>query len=199
MRPASRPSSWRTRGTDLYNPNAIRASLGAIFRVPVAAASARDVRRWLESHGARSSRRAWTPRCSTPAWITADRARLSWAANRKVCRTSGRGQRIQAIALPMRGIVDSLNVSVDGSRAVLRSAAAASRRSIRDRPQRLTSARTDPDPTGASDLSTGSGRPPRRNRAVKLPPISPGSGRPGRGRSILAQKHIRRSRRFRLT
>src|SRR5438270_3184410 len=34
-------------GTDLFNPNAIRASLGAIFSMPVCAAPAADVRDWL--------------------------------------------------------------------------------------------------------------------------------------------------------
>jgi RNA methyltransferase, TrmH family len=34
-------------GTDLFNPNAIRASLGAIFSVPVAAASSPEVLDWL--------------------------------------------------------------------------------------------------------------------------------------------------------
>ncbi len=36
-------------GTDLYNPNTIRASLGTIFSVPVCAASAPAVRDWLAS------------------------------------------------------------------------------------------------------------------------------------------------------
>jgi RNA methyltransferase, TrmH family len=38
-------------GTDLYNPNAIRASLGAIFTVPVAAAPSRQTLDWLLDQG----------------------------------------------------------------------------------------------------------------------------------------------------
>src|SRR6185312_8829594 len=34
-------------GTDLYNPNAIRASLGAIFTVPVCSATTADALEWL--------------------------------------------------------------------------------------------------------------------------------------------------------
>ena len=34
--------------TDLFNPNAIRASLGTIFALPVAAGSSADVRAWLD-------------------------------------------------------------------------------------------------------------------------------------------------------
>jgi RNA methyltransferase, TrmH family len=36
--------------TDLYNPNAIRASLGTIFTLPVCAATAVEARAWLEQH-----------------------------------------------------------------------------------------------------------------------------------------------------
>ena len=35
------------RGTDIHNPNAIRASLGAIFTVPIAVATTADVIHWL--------------------------------------------------------------------------------------------------------------------------------------------------------
>ena len=38
-------------GTDLYNPNTIRASLGCIFSVPVAAVGTDDVQAWLRSRG----------------------------------------------------------------------------------------------------------------------------------------------------
>ena len=37
-------------GTDLYNPNAIRASLGAIFTVPVASAASAATLDWLRQH-----------------------------------------------------------------------------------------------------------------------------------------------------
>ena len=37
--------------TDLFNPNAIRASLGTIFSLPVAAAAPGDVLAWLRGRG----------------------------------------------------------------------------------------------------------------------------------------------------
>ena len=37
--------------TDLYNPNLIRASLGAVFNVPCALASSQDTIEWLKQHG----------------------------------------------------------------------------------------------------------------------------------------------------
>src|SRR4051794_35352601 len=40
-------------GTDLFNPNAIRASVGTIFHVPLAAAPTAEVLAWLGSRGVR--------------------------------------------------------------------------------------------------------------------------------------------------
>ena len=37
--------------TDLYNPNLIRASLGAVFNVPCALASSQATIKWLQQHG----------------------------------------------------------------------------------------------------------------------------------------------------
>ena len=37
--------------TDMYNPNLIRSSIGAIFTVPVATASSEDTIKWLKSNG----------------------------------------------------------------------------------------------------------------------------------------------------
>ena len=39
--------------TDPFNPNVVRASVGALFGVPVAVARAADVRAWLAEHGIR--------------------------------------------------------------------------------------------------------------------------------------------------
>ena len=39
--------------TDPFNPNVVRASVGALFSVPVAVARAADVRAWLAEHGIR--------------------------------------------------------------------------------------------------------------------------------------------------
>ena len=41
-------------GTDLFNPNVVRASMGTLFSVPVAVASASDVRHWLQTRRIRA-------------------------------------------------------------------------------------------------------------------------------------------------
>jgi len=99
-------------GTGLFNPNAIRASLGAIFHVPVAESSARDVRAWLASHhtaiyatrvdGAmRYDRVRYQRPCAIVVGSEALGLTPVW-----------RGPGVQAVTIPMRGVVDSLNVSV---------------------------------------------------------------------------------------
>ncbi len=98
-------------GTDLFNPNAIRASLGAIFTVPVAAASSREVLDWLRRQGF----------SIYAAWLdgTEDYSRVPYHGRSAVVLGSEahglsdlwRGEGITRVRLPMCGVVDSLNVS----------------------------------------------------------------------------------------
>jgi TrmH family RNA methyltransferase len=98
--------------TDLFNPNAIRASLGTIFTVPCCEASSAETLAWLR----RQKYRMLAARVdgSVPyteidlhgpiAFILgseADGLTSAWTASD-----------IQAVRLPMHGIADSLNVSV---------------------------------------------------------------------------------------
>ena len=39
------------RGTDLFNPNTVRASLGAVFTVPIATATTPEMIQWLQAKG----------------------------------------------------------------------------------------------------------------------------------------------------
>jgi TrmH family RNA methyltransferase len=98
-------------GTDLYNPNAIRASLGTIFTVPVAAATTGETLAWLREHGlavycarVAGSEPYTEADLRRPAAIVlgSEAAGLSaaWSADD-----------ITPIRLPMLGVADSLNVS----------------------------------------------------------------------------------------
>jgi TrmH family RNA methyltransferase len=97
--------------TDLYNPNAIRASLGTIFTLPVAAASANEVLCWLQSQNLQivvarvEASVEYTEidfRRPTAIVLGSEADGLSprWA-----------GEDIRAVRLPMLGAADSLNVS----------------------------------------------------------------------------------------
>jgi TrmH family RNA methyltransferase len=97
--------------TDLFNPNAIRASLGTIFSVPIASATTSATIDWLRGHG-----------------ITIVVARVDGAIPYTAADFRGpvaivlgseahgladawSGPTMQAVSLPMLGIADSLNVS----------------------------------------------------------------------------------------
>ena len=102
--------------TDLFNPNAIRASAGTMFTVPTgAAADGRGDRLASRTRAARSSRHASDAgRAYTDADLTgplaivlgaeADGLTDAWAADG-----------IEAVNLPMLGVADSLNVSVSAA------------------------------------------------------------------------------------
>jgi TrmH family RNA methyltransferase len=98
--------------TDLHNPNAIRASLGTIFSVPVVAAPSQDVRDWLGSKGIRA----------VAAVVGAERTYLEadlrgplaivLGSEAEGLRASWDAPGVTPISIPMRGLADSLNVSI---------------------------------------------------------------------------------------
>jgi TrmH family RNA methyltransferase len=98
--------------TDLYNPNAIRASLGTIFSLPLAEATGSEAREWLHERN-----------CSIVA------ARVDGAVPYTAVDYCGptaivlgseaaglsplwSGPDVRAVRLPMLGAADSLNISV---------------------------------------------------------------------------------------
>jgi RNA methyltransferase, TrmH family len=98
-------------GTDLFNPNVIRASLGTVFSLPVCTATVEETIAWLRTHGLRTfaarvdgaiDYTAADYRGSTAIVLGSEAAGLSAAWN---------GADVTSIALPMRGAADSLNVS----------------------------------------------------------------------------------------
>ena len=98
--------------TDLFNPNAVRASLGAIFSVPIAAASTPATLDWLTARGI-------TPiaaRVDAPAPYTdVDmRGPVAFVLGSEATGLSNGWDdpRVTPVAVPMLGTVDSLNVSV---------------------------------------------------------------------------------------
>jgi RNA methyltransferase, TrmH family len=102
-------------GTDLFNPNVIRASVGTVFSVPIAAATAAEALAWLRERGIRA------------VAARTDAARLHVEADLRgpiaiVLGSEARGLSsawddpdVEGVRLPMRGIADSLNVSVAGA------------------------------------------------------------------------------------
>lgn len=98
--------------TDVFNPNVVRASAGALFSKPLAAVTTGQAIAWLRNHSfkvfaarvdASSDYRTvdWTGPCGIVLGSEAEGLDAAW-----------RGEDISSISLPMRGRGDSLNVSV---------------------------------------------------------------------------------------
>lgn len=98
-------------GTDLFNPNAIRASLGTIFTRPVAAASSTETLAWLRRQGlAIYAARVDGSQPYTTANLRQPAA-LVLGSEATGLSNAWRADDVAAIRLPMRGVADSLNVS----------------------------------------------------------------------------------------
>ena len=98
--------------TDLTNPNVIRASAGTVFSLPLAAAPTSDVLAWLRDRGLRIvTTRVDAERVYTDLALDGPLAMVLGAEDRGLT-DAWTGPDIEAVRLPMRGIADSLNVSV---------------------------------------------------------------------------------------
>jgi RNA methyltransferase, TrmH family len=98
--------------TDLFNPNAIRASVGTIFAIPVAQAPAADVRSWLLRAGiAIVAARVDGAIDYTAADLHGPLA-IVLGSEAAGLGDAWTGDDVTAVRLPMRGVADSLNVSI---------------------------------------------------------------------------------------
>lgn len=104
-------------GTDVYNPNAVRASQGALFSMPLAVAPAEAVRAWLRARGVTVFATApaaekiyWDCDFRVPAAILmgAESTGLTdfWLGGKNAPPPD-----VVPVAIPQRGLADSLNVS----------------------------------------------------------------------------------------
>jgi TrmH family RNA methyltransferase len=98
-------------GTDLFNPNAIRASLGAIFTLPICAATSAETLAWLRKTACQIV--AARVDGSTPYTQVNFLRPTAIVLGSEAGGLSPlwRGDEITAVSLPMLGRVDSLNVS----------------------------------------------------------------------------------------
>lgn len=127
--------------TDIWNPNAIRASAGTAFRVPMAVAASEEALRFLEGRGIRP----YAARTDAPA--TAWEADLTGAV--AIILGSEHGglgdiwstSTIGSIRLPMLGAADSLNVSAAAAILLYEARRQRSAPNRPDRPDRTTETR----------------------------------------------------------
>jgi TrmH family RNA methyltransferase len=98
-------------GTDVFNPNAIRASLGALFTLPVCSATTGETLAWLREQGLQI----------VAARVDGGVPHIEVDFTRPTAIVLGseatglsdlwRADDVVAVRLPMRGVMDSLNVS----------------------------------------------------------------------------------------
>ena len=101
--------------TDLYNPNLIRASIGALFTVPTVAAPSEEVIPWLKARGIR----ILTAQLQDSEWYY-DTPMTGGVALVMGTESTGLTNRWREAAdahirIPMLGRLDSLNVSVSAA------------------------------------------------------------------------------------
>lgn len=98
-------------GTDLFNPNVIRASVGTVFSVPVATGTAAEVVAWLHASGVRIvASRVDASELHVDADLTGPLA-IVLGSEANGLSDAWRGANAAGVRLPMLGAADSLNVS----------------------------------------------------------------------------------------
>jgi RNA methyltransferase, TrmH family len=98
--------------TDLFNPNAIRASIGTMFALPVVAAGSNDTLDWLLDHGIRPVAAIVDADTIYTAADLAGPVALVLGSEAKGLSATWRDPRTTAVTIPMAGLADSLNVSI---------------------------------------------------------------------------------------
>lgn len=98
--------------TDLYNPNVIRSSVGCLFTVPTAVAPAEEIYAWLQARGIA----AYAATLQAAQWYhqtdLSGPSAIVMGTEATGLGTFWREHATANIKIPMRGAIDSLNVSV---------------------------------------------------------------------------------------
>jgi TrmH family RNA methyltransferase len=97
--------------TDVFNPSAVRSSLGTLFSVAIAQAGAREARGWLREHSV--TLLAAVPDAPTPFWEADLAGPVAIAIGAEdTGLTPEMREGAESVSIPMAAGVDSLNASV---------------------------------------------------------------------------------------
>lgn len=102
-------------GTDVYNPNAVRASQGTLFSVPLAVADAASVYAWLAERGVTIF--ATSPAAEKTYWDCDFRVPAAILMGTEATGLTdfwlgkNEGEGVVPVSIPQGGLADSLNVS----------------------------------------------------------------------------------------
>jgi len=97
---------------DLYSPNAIRASLGTVFTLPVVSATGKEVLRWLRAQQTAIFAARVDGAVEYTSVCYQGRSAIVLGSEAQGLSPLWKGPDVTAVSLPMLGRADSLNVSV---------------------------------------------------------------------------------------
>jgi RNA methyltransferase, TrmH family len=102
-------------GTDWFNPNTVRASLGALFSVPVCYAAVETLVPWLKEHDIKIFAARVNGSVNYTTVNYRDKCAIVVGSEAEGLSSHWNNANSTAISLPMQGAVDSLNVSVSAA------------------------------------------------------------------------------------
>lgn len=103
------------RGTDIYNPNVIRASIGTIFTVPVVEATVHDAISWLKNKGIKSV--ATTPHAEVDYYDSDLKGpcAIVMGSEHEGLSETWLNEADVLVRIPMEGLADSLNLATSAA------------------------------------------------------------------------------------
>ena len=101
--------------SDIWNPNAIRASLGTIFSTPVAACTSLEAMAFLREHGVAVLAARVEGATDYDAIDLTGPVALVVGAENSGLSEAWTGEGVTPISIPMAGLADSLNVSASAA------------------------------------------------------------------------------------
>jgi RNA methyltransferase, TrmH family len=100
---------------EIWNPNAIRSSLGAIFRVPIAVGTEDKIDAWLREHEVTVYAARVEGAVDYAAVRYPERAAVVIGSEAMGLQGRWSGPHVAPILIPMHGTIDSLNASVSSA------------------------------------------------------------------------------------
>lgn len=100
---------------EIWNPNAIRSSLGAIFRVPIGVGTESAIREWLDGRGVALFAARADAGIDYSGVPYPNRTALVVGSEAFGLENRWSESGVTSVHIPMGGVIDSLNASVSGS------------------------------------------------------------------------------------
>ncbi len=101
--------------SEMWNPNAIRSSLGALFRVPMAVGSAKQIQAWLTERSVAIYAARVEGTLSHTAPVYENHVSIIVGSESQGLGENWIRSEVTAVRIPMHGAIDSLNASVSTS------------------------------------------------------------------------------------